>query len=219
MLGHRRLHVLLLEPAVAAYRICRRSRTVGWGCWAIVVVHVLLLGPTVAARLYPSRKNKKKTLSQGCQESYQSVAALPSSRLRRRSEGSWTHEMPLRAPAHAAGTLMLQADSRRFKLAPVNFVAQSQAPPDKLNDVEQLRRARILIVRLHAALPCQRPGVTPRFTPIEARVSGKVLPCHCVPHDRAPGKQLPGAATAGLSLSARHRGAGAMFGSTIQYGA
>jgi hypothetical protein len=44
-----------------------------------------------------------------------------------------------------------------------------------------------------------------------------------VPHDRAPGKQLPGASIAGLtrSHSARHRGAGAMFqvGSTIQYGA
>ena len=35
----------------------------------------------------------------------------------------------------------------------------------------------------------------------------------------APGKQLPGAATAGLSLSARHRGAGQEFGSTIRYGA
>ncbi len=35
----------------------------------------------------------------------------------------------------------------------------------------------------------------------------------------APGKQLPGAATAGLSHSARHRGAGQEFGSTIRYGA
>ena len=35
----------------------------------------------------------------------------------------------------------------------------------------------------------------------------------------APGKQLPGAAIAGLSHSARHRGAGQEFGSTIRYGA
>ena len=35
----------------------------------------------------------------------------------------------------------------------------------------------------------------------------------------APGKQLPGAAIAGLSHSARPRGAGQEFGSTIRYGA
>ena len=52
---------------------------------------------------------------------------------------------------------------------------------------------------VHACTPLSKA----RCDPTEHTHKG-----HRVPHDRAPGRQLPGASTAGLSHSARHRGAG-----------